>query len=833
MHNLRFEASRLIATGEFTNGDYGLSDLLLFSRFVDDGVILNVDGSFTTLCRLKPNDMDAETSESREYARLVIHRAVQHLDTGWCLHLDCVRTESTGYIVEDDCHFKDATSSSIDFERRMQYKRAGKHYENEYILTFTYLPPGDNRSKLGAFFQTGAKQEFDYTIYLDKFKETVYGVLNILASSQFQIFKLSDEEIFQHLFYCINGIKTSMGLPRRHWTDLRYMLAQQDMVTGNYPKIGNKYIGIVSMGESFPLESYPMLLRGLNSLSFEYRWSTRYIFLSVADATKMINKIADFHYQKRESATKVLSKKYGTGESGKINRSAVRYANEAEEALSSMEMSDWRYGKYTASIIIYDEDAELLAEKLKIVKGVIDNCNLLGKVEKVNAIEAYLGAIPSMVRPNVRKWIMNSYNLADLIPTSSIWSGYKNNPCKYYAKNNPVLFYASTAGDTPFRGCLHVGDEGHTLVIGSNGSVALNFLAVQQLRYKNAKVFVFDNNHATLALTHGINNSIHYDLGYGEDVRSFMPLANLDTQEDFTFAVRWLCELCTVNGFQIKPQHVSAISSTLEMIRDSALPAQRTMSYFAYHMRPKGENMEDFASQFKPYIATSAGLQSQIFDADNDLLTLKDFSVFEMSQLNRAGDATLIPAVLYLFHMIERSLDGSPVAIYLHDGFSIFKHPVFSSYLDEWLRKIAAKNVQLIIGVDQAGDILKADITDILMQSCKSKLFTANLNANGTQLASYEKLGLNTTQIDLIAQAMPYEYYFTNQLGSRLINFNLGELSQVFLEPPSIEEQEQIKTLKALHQDKFGYAWIKHKGLNPKVAEYWLEQHNSLEADHE
>ncbi|MBP9777771.1 MAG: hypothetical protein KBD25_01150 [Rickettsiaceae bacterium] len=552
------------------------------------------------------------------------------------------------------------------------------------------------------------------------------------------------------------------------------------------------------------------------------------LFLSTGDATKLLAKISEFHYQKRESAASILSKKYGSG-TGKINRSADRYANDAEEAISSIEMADWRYGKYTSVIILFDEDIELLNEKVKIVKSVIDNCGLMGKVEKINCFEAYLGSLPGMVYPNLRKWVMNSYNLSDLIPTSAVWSGYKNNPCTYYANNNPVLFYASTAGGTPFRGCLHVGDDGHALVIGANGSIVMNFLAAQQGRYKNARVFVFDSNHSSLTLSYSIPQSVHYDLGYDSvgsgGTTTFQPLAYLDTQEDLSFCIDWLAELCEVNGFKVQPAHVTIISEVLEIMRREANTNQRTLSYFYYLISSRNEEL---ATQYKPYItSTGGGLQSQIFDAKENRLTLTNFTVFEMNQLARKGDTTLIPTILYLFHMIERSLSGTPVSIYIHDGWTIFKHPVFRDYLDDWLRKIASQNVQIIIGVHQPSDIIKSEIAEILMQSCKTKIFTANLNANGTQKPSYEELGLNEMQISLISNAIVnQEYYFTSPLGNRLIQFNLGELAKVFLYPQL--DIDIIRQLKAKHGDLFGYEWILHNKLLPEMAEYWLKMHNQF-----
>ncbi len=53
----------------------------------------------------------------------------------------------------------------------------------------------------------------------------------------------------------------------------------------------------------------------------------------------------------------------------------------------------------------------------------------------------------------------------------------------------PPLLYGKTEGSTPFRLSLHVGDVGHTLVVGPTGagkSVLLALMALQFRRYERA-----------------------------------------------------------------------------------------------------------------------------------------------------------------------------------------------------------------------------------------------------------------------------------------------------------------------------------------------------------
>ena len=86
--------------------------------------------------------------------------------------------------------------------------------------------------------------------------------------------------------------------------------------------------------------------------------------------------------------------------------------------------------------------------------------------ESVNAVEAWLGSLPGHVYANVRQPPLSTLNLAHMIPLSAVWAG----PERDEHLGGPPLLFAKTEGATPFRLSLHVGDVGHTLVIGPTGA---------------------------------------------------------------------------------------------------------------------------------------------------------------------------------------------------------------------------------------------------------------------------------------------------------------------------------------------------------------------------
>src|SRR6202007_2879391 len=97
------------------------------------------------------------------------------------------------------------------------------------------------------------------------------------------------------------------------------------------------------------------------------------------------------------------------------------------------------------------------------------------------------------------------------IPLSALWSGEPRNA----HLGGPPLFHAKTEGSTPFRFSTHMGDVGHTLVVGPTGagkSVLLALMALQFRRYRRAQLFAFDFGGSIRAAALAMGGDFH-DLG--------------------------------------------------------------------------------------------------------------------------------------------------------------------------------------------------------------------------------------------------------------------------------------------------------------------------------
>ena len=150
-------------------------------------------------------------------------------------------------------------------------------------------------------------------------------------------------------------------------------------------------------------------------------------------------------------------------------------------------------------------------ERLRLVEKTIQGRDFTCMRETVNAIEAWLGSLPGHVYANVRQPPISTLNLAHMMPFSAVWAG----PERDEHLQAPPLFFARTEGSTPFRFSLHVGDVGHTLIVGPTGagkSVLLALMALQFRRYPGAQVFAFDFGGSIRAAALAMGGDWH-DLG--------------------------------------------------------------------------------------------------------------------------------------------------------------------------------------------------------------------------------------------------------------------------------------------------------------------------------
>ncbi len=380
-------------------------------------------------------------------------------------------------------------------------------------------------------------------------------------------------------------------------------------------------------------------------------------------------------------------------------------------------------GYYTPVIVLMGADRAELLENARLVLREILREGFAARVETINTMEAWLGSLPGHPVPNVRRPLIHTDNLADLLPLASVWTGRDTCPCPYYPKDSPPLAHAATVGGTPFRLNLHHGDVGHTLVFGPTGAGKTTLLctvAMQALRYAGMRIWSFDYKRGMLATGKAVGGQ-HYDIAGEESGPSFCPLSVLETEADLAWAEDWIAacfELQTKRPPQ--PGERDAIHRAMLLLRQAG--SERTMTHFVSQVQD-----ETIRAALRYY--TLEGALGRMLDAEHDSVRFGRFMVFEMEDLLALKEQAAVPVLLYLFRRFEKSLDGTPSLLMLDEAWTMLGTPTFREKIHGWLRLLRSKNCAVVMATQSLSDAIRSGIMDVLIESCPTKIFLPNEEA--------------------------------------------------------------------------------------------------------
>jgi type IV secretion system protein VirB4 len=125
-------------------------------------------------------------------------------------------------------------------------------------------------------------------------------------------------------------------------------------------------------------------------------------------------------------------------------------------------------------------------------------------------------------------------------------------------------------------------------------------------------------------------------------------------------------------------------------------------------------------------------------------------------------------------------------------------------------------NVSVVFATQSLADITDKPIFATIIESCRSKIFLPNQNAlEPKNKKMYEACGLNSRQIQIIAEATPKkEYYYTSEHGSRSYDLDLGPVSLAYC---AVGKADQIKAKQLVDEygaETFAKHWRKYKKIN-------------------
>jgi type IV secretion system protein TrbE len=457
---------------------------------------------------------------------------------------------------------------------------------------------------------------------------------------------------------------------------------------------------------------------------------------------------------------------------------------------------------------------------------LVDDRGFAARIESVNTFDAWLGTLPGNGHSNVRRPLVHTGSLADLLPATSVWAGLPQNPCAFFPPGSPPLLFAGTSGSTPFRVNLHHQDVGHTLIVGPTGagkSTLVLTLAAQFLRYPESSVFLFDVGYSSRLLGLAARAQ-HYDIATATPI-AFQPFAGIDSETELAWATDYLELLISLQGVELTAPRRSALSRALQIVA-SYPPQNRTLTELFVQLQHS-----DLSEALRPY---TAGHLRHLLDADHDDLKTGRFQIFELKHLLEGDEKALLPVLTYLFHRVEQHLSaGRPTLLIVEEAWLPLMKSLFAQRIRSWLLTLRKQNAAVVLVTQSLSQLFASEHRHVLVESCPTRILLPNPDAESPGHAPlYADLGLSPAAIALLGKAIPKrDYYYTSPAGQRLFQLDLGPAALAFLSAAEgLSLQETLARAEALSaRDPLTWPaqWLRGRGLD-RWADRYLQLQGAL-----
>ncbi len=510
----------------------------------------------------------------------------------------------------------------------------------------------------------------------------------------------------------------------------------------------SRYAGIVSVKE-YCQQTSSAMLDGFLQMPFE---------LIISQSFSFIDRTAAITSMKIQQNRMIAARDV-----------AISQIEEINHALDDAMSGTIGFGKHHLTVLCIEDTPRQLENALAMAATELGNAGIIPAREKTNMEPSYWAQLPGNDDYAIRRATINTMNLASFASMHNYPTGQKTN--NHWGDYVTVL---DTTSGTPFYFNFHVRDVGHTTIIGPTGAgktVLMNFLCAQARKF-NCRMFFFDKDRGAEIFIRALNGD--YTVIDPSQPCYFNPFQLPDNGENRTFLAEWMRGLVTVNGEQITAEDMERI--------DDAITGN-------YKLAPKDRNLSNlvpFLGQGGPGSLSNRigmwhgrGSHAKVFDNLEDKIDFRKNLIFgfEMAELLR-DKACLGPVLLYIFHKISISLDGTPTMIVLDEAWALIDNDIFAPKIKDWLKVLRKLNCFVIFATQSVEDASKSKISDTLIQQTATQIFLPNLKATDVYRTHFM---LSQREYTLIKTTDPGTRFFLIKQGTDAVvaRIDLSGMSNV------------------------------------------------------
>ncbi len=605
------------------------------------------------------------------------------------------------------------------FSNRVNEEWAAKHSDDKSFINEHYLTiiRGQDTSgiavlesmakKLQHKTDRGAWESYMRECYdeLDEMTERFLSGFSNYGAQALGIVETDDgthSELLEFLSRLINaGYSQPIAIPLG---EISHHLPISRMYFGNksievHNSSGVKHAGIVAIKEYRP-STHAGVFDGFMQMPFE---------LVISQSFAFVNRMIAISSMQLQQRRLVQSEDV-----------AVSQIQEIDQALDSAMSGEFAFGNHHLTVLCVEDSPKSLESALSMAVVELSNSGITGVREKLNMEPAYWAQLPGNADYMARRCTVNTFNIA-------AFASFHNYPSGKRKKNHwgDAVTVFNTVSGTPYFFSFHVRDVGHTMIIGPTGSgktVLLNFLCAQAQKF-NCRLFFFDKDRGAEIFIRAIRG--RYMIPDAAKNSGFNPFQLKETNSNKAFLVEFLKTLVSTNGEIVTAQDMERINEAIN--GNYKLPQnQRRIRNIAPFMGLSGPGT--LAGRLGMW--HSEGSHAKLFDNEKDVIDFTSARTFGIEMAEILKDKTSIsPVLLYLFHRIQSSLDGSPTMIVLDEAWALIGNAVFAPKIKDWLKVLRKLNTFVVFATQSVEDAAKSSISDTLVQQTATQIFLPNLKA--------------------------------------------------------------------------------------------------------
>lgn len=436
---------------------------------------------------------------------------------------------------------------------------------------------------------------------------------------------------------------------------------------------------------------------------------------------------------------------------------AISQIAEISDALDMAMSGHVAFGPHHLSILCLEDNLAALEKVISMAIAELVNLGINPVREKIMMEQAYWAQLPGNFAHIARGSDISTMNLAG-------FASMHNYPTGRVANNHwgDAVTVFDTSSGTPYFFNFHLRDVGHTTIIGPTGAgktVLMNFLCAQAQKF-NCRIFFFDKDRGAELFIRALGGK--YTIIEPSKQCFFNPLQLPDTPENRTFLGEWLRTLVTVNDEPFAAEDMDRISEAVNG-NYKLSPKDRTLRNIAPFLGIEGPG--SLAGRLRMW--HSNGPYAGLFDNEYDVVNFAQGSSFgfEMGEVLRER-VGLEPTLLYLFHRISLSLDGTPTIIVLDEAWALIDNKTFAGRIRDWLKTLRKLNGMVVFATQSVEDATSSNISETLIQQTATQIFLPNPKATDMYQKAFM---ISEREFNLLKTTDPGSRFFLVKQGKDVV----------------------------------------------------------------